>query len=84
MRVENTDDFPAYSPLGAGPFGMVVIIDYWLENYCDEVCTLCGNSGVIDTRGVTAPNGGKVGRLNWCICPNGISLREAAQRRRAG
>lgn len=49
---------------------------YWLENYCDDHCTLCGNRGVIDSRGVKTPAGKEVGRLNYCICPNGRSLRK--------
>jgi len=54
------------------------LIDYWLEHYCNEVCTICGNSGVIDTTAVLSPTGEKVGRLNWCICPNGVALRRLA------
>ena len=51
------------------------LADFWIENYCSEHCTLCGNSGVIDTRktAITA-TGMHVGRLNWCICPNGRVL----------
>lgn len=48
---------------------------YWHRHYCTDHCTLCGNSGVIDTRGVTTYAGVEVGRLNWCICPNGRTLR---------
>lgn len=43
------------------------------ENY---MCTLCGQRGIIDTRGVKTPAGVEVGRLNWCICPNGQAMRE--------
>jgi hypothetical protein len=52
------------------------ITNYWLEHYCDHFCTLCGCRGVIDTRGVKTPGGAEVGRLNWCICPNGQALRK--------
>ncbi len=48
--------------------------DYWLANYVSD-CTLCGNTGVIDTRGTTTPAGLEVGRLNYCICPNGRGYR---------
>lgn len=48
---------------------------YWLECYADGVCTLCGNHGVIDTRGVTTPAGVPAGRVNYCICPNGQAMR---------
>lgn len=53
------------------------ITDYWLEHYCSDHCTLCGNSGVIDSRGTTTAGGVHVGRLNWCICPNGQAKRRA-------
>lgn len=47
-----------------------------MEFYADEHCTLCGNSGVIDSRGVATAAGVVVGRLNFCICPNGQALRQ--------
>ena len=52
------------------------ITNYWLDNYAADHCTLCGNRGIIDTRGVTTPAGLEVGRLNYCICPNGQVLRK--------
>ncbi len=52
------------------------VTEYWLEHYCDKYCTLCGNSGVLDTRGVKTAAGVVVGRLDYCICPNGQALRE--------
>lgn len=59
--------------------GQKVITDYWLENYCGNLCTLCGNSGVIDTRRTAVSAAGyNAGRLNWCICPNGQCMRAAA------
>lgn len=51
------------------------VTEYWLEFYATGHCTLCGNRGVIDSRGVTTPAGLPVGRLNWCICPNGMAYR---------
>lgn len=51
--------------------------DYWLRHYTSNHCTLCGNTGVIDTRGVRTNAGFPTGRLNWCICPNGQILRDA-------
>ena len=39
-------------------------------------CGLCGNSGVIDTRGVTTAGGITVGGIWWCICPNGQAHRQ--------
>lgn len=56
------------------------ITDYWLKYYATTHCTLCGNTGVIDTRATArTPNGLNVGRLNWCICPNGQALRKACK-----
>lgn len=52
-----------------------LVTKYWHEFYATDHCTLCGNHGVIDTRGVRTPAGLEVGRLNWCICPNGQLLR---------
>lgn len=54
-----------------------VVTDYWLTYYASDHCTLCGNTGVIDTRGVCTPAGVPVGRCNWCICPNGQAMRGA-------
>lgn len=52
------------------------ITAYWLENYCAEHCTICGNWGVIDSRAsAVTPAGFRVGRLNYCLCPNGQALR---------
>jgi hypothetical protein len=54
-----------------------VIADYWAKHYATEHCTLCGNHGVIDTRATAVtPAGVWVGRVNFCICPNGMVLRE--------
>lgn len=53
------------------------ITDYWLKYYADKICTLCGNKGIIDSRGrATSPAGHVAGRLNYCICPNGQALRK--------
>lgn len=52
-----------------------VVTNYWLDYYVKDHCTLCGNRGWIDSRGVTTPAGVSVGRMNYCICPNGQSLR---------
>jgi hypothetical protein len=54
-----------------------LITDYWHEHYVNRgMCSLCGNSGIIDTRGARTPAGLEVGRVNFCICPNGQSMRE--------
>jgi hypothetical protein len=53
---------------------------YWIDNYVNEesnLCSLCGNSGVIDTRSTAISHAGvEAGRLNYCICPNGRSMRD--------
>jgi hypothetical protein len=47
------------------------VTNYWLEHYAESHCTLCGNSGIVDTTGVKTAAGVSVGRKNYCICPNG-------------
>ena len=55
------------------------VTDYWSEYYSAEgLCSICGNTGVLDTRGTKTPAGVEVGRVNFCICPNGQALREEA------
>jgi hypothetical protein len=56
-----------------------VVTEYWFTNYTYKgLCSLCGNSGVIDTTGIVFTNAGlMVGRQNFCICPNGQELRSA-------
>ena len=50
--------------------------EYWRKFYSNGGhCTLCGNIGTIDTRELKTPAGLIVGRINFCICPNGQSLR---------
>lgn len=70
------------------------VTDYWREFYVQEVelahlvkigikkvpmCSLCGNTGVINTIGVKAPCGDIMGRKNWCICPNGQQDRSRSE-----
>lgn len=52
----------------------------WSDRYLspEMLCSLCGNCGVVDTRGVRSPAGVPCGRRNWCVCPNGEALRERA------
>jgi len=52
---------------------------YWVKHYATDGCTLCGNSGIIDTRGLKSPAGRPFGRLNYCICPNG-QIKRAVRR----
>jgi hypothetical protein len=54
-----------------------VVTNYWVDHYVNQGhCSLCGNTGVIDTTGTMTPAGVNVGRRNFCICPNGQALRK--------
>ncbi len=63
---------------------------YWTEFYGDDhtglgLCTLCGNSGFVDTKKTAiSPTGINVGRLNFCICPNGQWLRKDSMKKVKG
>jgi hypothetical protein len=58
-----------------------ILTEYWNDNYVNGChCSLCGNSGIIDSRG-RAITGHldqviDVGRKNYCICPNGRMMRK--------
>jgi len=49
--------------------------EYWLKYYMRDHCVLCGNYGVLDTRGVKTPSGVSCGAVVFCICPNGQIMR---------
>ena len=55
------------------------VSNYAMDHYIHGplgLCSLCGNTGVIDTRQTAvSPAGYNAGRLNWCICPNGQAMR---------
>ena len=58
------------------------VTEYWHRYYvsqdgCGHTCSLCANTGVIDTRGLKFRKKEVVGRLNFCICPNGQALRKS-------
>lgn len=67
------------------------ITDYWSKYYITtendssigtyEMCSLCANQGIIDTR-LTAisPKGNYLGRINYCICPNGQAIRKQKEK----
>jgi hypothetical protein len=45
--------------------------------YHNVHCGLCGNTGIVDTRGrAKTPAGFDVGVLRYCICPNGRALKK--------
>jgi len=56
------------------------VTNYWKHYYVDEkmyVCSLCGNSGILDTTGSAFTSlGVAVGRKNLCVCPNGQIMRD--------
>lgn len=53
------------------------ITDYWHKHYTyDGLCSLCGNSGILNTTGARTAAGKLVGRFNYCICPNGQGMRK--------
>lgn len=52
------------------------VTDLWHALYVrKDLCSLCGNSGKIDTRGVTSSAGVVCGDVHYCICPNGQAMR---------
>jgi len=57
------------------------ITDYWMAHYTADsgLCSLCGNSGRIDTSGARSSAGVMAGRVNFCICPNGQAIRKASE-----
>lgn len=55
------------------------VINYWYKFFATQHCTLCGNSGVIDTTGTCTAGGVHVGRKNFCICPNGQQKRASSE-----
>jgi hypothetical protein len=60
-----------------------IITNYWHDYYCTDHCTLCGNTGIIDTRGTKTNAGLLVGRVNYCICPNGQIMRKYGAKKEA-
>jgi hypothetical protein len=51
--------------------------EYWTRYFVspEGLCTLCANTGVVDTSGARSMAGVKAGKVQFCICPNGHSLR---------
>jgi hypothetical protein len=47
----------------------------WMEFCVKNMCSLCGQAGVIDTRGIRTPANFECGGLHYCICPNGRALK---------
>jgi hypothetical protein len=53
------------------------IKDLWAAEFSRRGhCCLCGNSGIVDTRGkVFTAAGTECGDKVWCICPNGRAMK---------
>lgn len=49
--------------------------DLWLEFCVKNLCSLCGQVGIVDTRGIRTPANFECGGLHYCICPNGRALK---------
>lgn len=49
------------------------LANLWVKNYSKRgLCVLCGNHGIVDTRGkLFSPAGVECGDKVFCICPNG-------------
>lgn len=54
------------------------LADLWITEYSARGhCCLCGNVGIIDTRGkMFTPAGFECGDRVFCICPNGRAMRK--------
>jgi hypothetical protein len=51
--------------------------DTWLEFLEQSCCGLCGNVGILDTRGkAKTPRGEPCGVRAYCICPNGRAIKQ--------
>ena len=58
----------------------VTVTKYWLKHFIHKgLCSLCGNTGNINTLGrAISSKGVHSGKINYCICPNGQSARIAS------
>ena len=54
------------------------LTDFWIAEFAAKhCCCLCGNRGIIDTRGkVFTPANFECGDIVFCICPNGRALKK--------
>jgi hypothetical protein len=53
-----------------------IITGYVMKYYVRPHCSLCGNSGIVDTNGVKTAAGILVGTRQPCLCPNGQAMRK--------
>jgi hypothetical protein len=76
MNISMADDTTVVNPRENA-----AVTSYWLDHYVTEagLCGLCGNTGVLDTRGrAISPVGVEAGGRYACICPNGQARRAVA------
>ena len=54
-----------------------ILDEFWANEFIvGHLCGLCGNTGIIDTRGrAVSPAGEVTGGEFFCICPNGRCLK---------
>jgi hypothetical protein len=68
-------------------YNEATVTEYWRKYYINDdvplgLCSLCGNSGFIDTTlSAISPAGIHAGRKNFCICPNGQAMRKKENER---
>lgn len=62
-----------------------VVSDYWLRYYAkgpSGCCTLCGNTGWVDTTGRAMDGSRDCGKRQPCFCPNGQEERKDLEKSR--
>lgn len=81
----------AHGPSGDQSRQEAALVQAWQDEFIIEIfnerfggfvghCTLCGNSGKIDTRGrATLAGGVNCGSVVFCICPNGRALKHVVK-----
>jgi hypothetical protein len=62
------------------------LANLWHKEYSKRgFCVICGNDGIIDTRGKTSsPSGFEYGTKVFCICPNGRVLKRGYEKNGVG
>ena len=50
--------------------------ELWLEFMSNDLCGLCGQTGMINTLGLNTPAGTHCGISRPCICANGRAIKE--------
>lgn len=61
------------------PISKKQLAKLWLDEFVHkDLCGLCGNRGIIDTRhSAISPAGVRCGGTFLCICPNGRAMKKA-------